>query len=460
MDEKEFNNEMQNDGKEAQNCEQACESCENCESCADCEACTPELEETSEQTAEQSDTALADAPEKVQSNSGKGITAAIIVLSVLLVGCIAAAVLYFTGIFNHSDRFAPSSDNVDFDYMGLSTVSASDYVDEDGYFDYKAADLSKYIEVCDYKKLTVYLNEFTEVTDADVEDIIAQMLESAATLETVEREAKEGDTLNISFVGYMDGEVFDGGSADNQSLALGSGTYIDGFESGLIGASAGDKVVLELTFPTENYDADFAGKDVTFEVTVNSVNEYVIPELTDEFIAENTYYDNVADFRDAVREDAIATNKENYEQTKRTAAWTAFIEHCRYIALPQESIDYYFNYFSSYYAQMANYYYQMMGLDIATVYELLGINDDVLKELSRQYVCEDLVYYSVVGEIKITDDEYQAALEGYLEDYGVTEEEFFASYTDEEGLRENVKYNKLIDIILDTCEIKYLESEN
>jgi trigger factor len=462
MDEKEFNSEIENELENAK----AGDNAEGSEELETEETASEQTEAATEQT----DTATEDANEQPRNFATEesqtvethkkghgGLIAAIAVLSTLLVACIAFMVMYFAGVFDQR-KFTPSSENVDFDYMALPTVSAPEYVDEDGYFDYYAADLSKYVEICDYTKLTVYLEPFSEVTDEVFQEFIDGMLEAAQTLEVVDRAAEMGDTVNISFVGYVDGEAFQGGTAENQPLVLGSSSYIDGFESGLVGTSAGDTVSLNLTFP-ENYYEELAGKPVVFEVTVNSVSEYVTPELTDEFITANTEFANVEEFLTQARADIEAETLAAYEQAKRLAAWTSFVEHCRYIALPQESVDYYFNYFSSYYAQMANYYYQMLGYDIATVYEMLGVNDEVLRELAREYVCEDLVYYSVISEIEATDEEYQAKLAEYLEQYGVSEEEFFGQYTDEKGLLENVKYNKLIDIILDTAKIEYVEAQ-
>lgn len=407
-----------------------------------------------EEAVEQSE-AVPSAPAK---NSNKGLIAAIIALSSVLVIFVVLAALYFGGVFDRAPAlFTPSSDNSAIDYMALETVSGVEYIDENGIFDYTAADLSRYVELCDYTKLTVKIEEFLEITDEDVDATVASMMESVATLEVVERAAALGDTLDISFVGYIDGEAFEGGTAENFSLVLGSNSLIDGFESGLVGAKAGDAVTLNLKFP-EEYREELAGKDVVFEVTVNSVQENVVPELTDEFIASNTDFTTVDEFLATVRADLEKTNVEKYEQSKRAAAWSAFVNNCRFTAIPKEQVDYYFNYFSSYYANMANQYYTYYGIDIETFYAMMGINDDVLREMSRLYVCEDLVYYSLASVVELTEEEYAKGLADFLEQYGVTEEEFFASTTREE-LEVGLKYNKVLDTILATAKIEYVEPE-
>ncbi|MEJ2214623.1 MAG: trigger factor, partial [Gammaproteobacteria bacterium] len=123
-----------------------------------------------------------------------------------------------------------------------------------------------------------------EVTDADVEAMFDKLRKQRTTWNEVDRAAQNDDKLDISFKGIMDGEAFQGGSAENTPLVLGSGSMIDGFESGLLGASKGDERTLELKFPDEYHAQDLAGKDVTFEVTVNSVSEPVLPEIDEEFV--------------------------------------------------------------------------------------------------------------------------------------------------------------------------------
>ncbi|WP_277052132.1 trigger factor [Zestomonas thermotolerans] len=124
-----------------------------------------------------------------------------------------------------------------------------------------------------------------EVKDSDVDNMLEILRKQNTRFETVEREAQNGDQLNIDFVGKIDGEAFAGGSAKGTTLVLGSGRMIPGFEEGLVGAKAGEERVLELTFPADYQNLDLAGKAAQFTVTVNSVAEPKLPELNDEFFA-------------------------------------------------------------------------------------------------------------------------------------------------------------------------------
>jgi len=123
----------------------------------------------------------------------------------------------------------------------------------------------------------------TEIGDADIDRMIETIRKQNMNWQAVEREAKEGDRLNLDFKGFIDGEAFDGGSGEGMQVELGSGRMIPGFEDGLMGARAGEDRTLNVTFP-ENYHAtELAGKPVVFEAHINSVEEPVLPEVDAEF---------------------------------------------------------------------------------------------------------------------------------------------------------------------------------
>lgn len=123
-----------------------------------------------------------------------------------------------------------------------------------------------------------------DVTDEDLQAMIEKLRKQRTTWNDVEREAGNEDQITINFKGYIDGEVFDGGSADGVPLILGSNNMIDGFEEGLVGAKAGESRTLELTFPEKYQSEALAGKAATFEVEISKVAEPVLPEVDDEFV--------------------------------------------------------------------------------------------------------------------------------------------------------------------------------
>jgi len=123
-----------------------------------------------------------------------------------------------------------------------------------------------------------------DVTDADVDAMIEKLRSQRTVWNDVERGAKDGDTVHIDFKGMIDGEAFEGGTAQNVPLVLGSGSMIEGFEAGLLGAKAGDERTLEVTFPQDYRAEHLAGKDAVFEVKVQRVAEPRLPEIDEEFV--------------------------------------------------------------------------------------------------------------------------------------------------------------------------------
>lgn len=126
----------------------------------------------------------------------------------------------------------------------------------------------------------------SDVRDEDLENMLEILRKQNTQFETVERVAENGDQLKVDFVGRVDGEPFQGGTANNTEIVLGSGRMIPGFEDGLVGAKAGDTVTLKVTFPEEYQNLELAGKPAEFDVVVHSVAAPALPELNDEFFAK------------------------------------------------------------------------------------------------------------------------------------------------------------------------------
>ncbi|WP_111656485.1 trigger factor [Isoalcanivorax indicus] len=126
----------------------------------------------------------------------------------------------------------------------------------------------------------------TEITDADVDKMIEQLREQRASFETVERAAAKGDRVNINYAGTLDGEAFEGGTADGQQLVLGSGQMIPGFEEGIEGLSAGEQKTIDVTFPEDYQAEELKGKTAQFAITVNKVEAKQLPEIDDAFMEQ------------------------------------------------------------------------------------------------------------------------------------------------------------------------------
>lgn len=162
-----------------------------------------------------------------------------------------------------------------------------------------------------YKGIEVPRTDYT-VTDEDVDNEIKNKLQTAARQISIDdRPLQEGDTALIDFAGYLDGEQFEGGTAENHELKIGSHTFIPGFEEQMIGMVKGEERNLQVTFP-ENYQAEnLAGKPVTFKVKLHSISFEEVPSLDDDFVQDTSEFNNVSEFKAGIRSDLEAKAAKN-----------------------------------------------------------------------------------------------------------------------------------------------------
>ena len=171
------------------------------------------------------------------------------------------------------------------------------------------ADIMPDVKLGDYKKIVATYDE-PEISDKDVDDVLNRIAENFAESKVVKRAAKMTDEVIIDFVGKKDGIAFDGGSAKDFKLVLGSGQFIPGFEEGIVGLASGDKKDLKISFPEDYRVADLAGQPVVFEVLVKQVNERVKPAIDDELAKKTGAFDNIKALREDIRKN-ISSHAEN-----------------------------------------------------------------------------------------------------------------------------------------------------
>jgi trigger factor len=191
-------------------------------------------------------------------------------------------------------------------------------------------------ELSEYKGLEVGRAE-PEAPDEVVERELERIRESVARLEPVERPAAEGDSLLIDFEGLVDGEAFQGGTATDYLLELGSGQLIEGFEEQLTGTGAGESRDVEVGFPEDYRAEELAGKQAVFKVDVKEVREKVLPDLDDDFASEASEFDTVEELRADIAKRLSEVVAERIEQDFRVAAVDAAAEQAK-VELPDELV--------------------------------------------------------------------------------------------------------------------------
>lgn len=327
-------------------------------------------------------------------------------------------------------------------------------------FSYMKTDLGKYIELGEYKGIELEY-EVAKVTEEDVEWELRNFCEELATFE--EYEQTEGqvtaayDYLQIDFVGYMDGEVVADATAQGQYVLLCENNgYIDWFEDDLYGVTVGTTVVSTGNFP-EDYYEDLAGKEITFHITVTAIlGHYVLPELTDELVAENADYETVDEFRTYIADAIAESRRAAFEEQIYADIWNALIENCRVIEYPEQPVEDYYQMFYSYVEEYAAYAgYE----DVAEFMEKeLDLTEEDIREDARASVLEDLIVFSIIRAEKmtITQEEYVASATAYAESEGVTLAEM-EEYYGKDYLEECVLYDKAIQFVYNSASIRYIE---
>ena len=308
--------------------------------------------------------------------------------------------------------------------LALSLVSCGEKT-----MNYMAEDLTPYVTAGEYKNLTVTYPAVDAVTDEDVNDhVVEHIADMGDDVETVTgRAAAMGDVVNIDFVGKMDGVEFDGGSAEDTDLLLGSGSMIDGFEEGIVGMQLEETKTIDVTFPEDYSSEDLAGKAAQFEITLNAI------------YAESLF--------DDARKELEAAREEEIEAVKSQYAWTAVVNNANFVKYPESAVKKLANDLYAYY-EMAYYQYIQYGLTL----ESLGITEEYCIESAQSTIKQELVLYSIVkaNGYTVTDEEYNAKVAALAAEYGVTEAEYTTTYS-RQSTETKVYYEKVMADVLATA---------
>ncbi|MDD7523433.1 MAG: trigger factor [Clostridiales bacterium] len=184
------------------------------------------------------------------------------------------------------------------------------------------------VELGQYKGIGVERVEYT-VTDEDVKKEINNRLEAQARTVSVDRPVQEGDSTVIDFAGFLGDEQFEGGTAENYTLKIGSHTFIPGFEEQMVGMNKGEQRDIKVTFPTDYQAEHLAGKEVIFKVTVHEINFEEIPELDDDFVQDTSEFNTVAEFEANIREELEKRAKENSKFAYENAAVQKAVDNAK-----------------------------------------------------------------------------------------------------------------------------------
>ena len=297
---------------------------------------------------------------------------------------------------------------------GDAAVNYSLGLTTDGRFEGIAA--KDYVTLGQYTNLT-YPEEVTSVKEEDIQTRIDSIMSSHTyTNEVTDRAVKDGDTLNIDYVGTVDGVAFEGGSTDGKGtqVTIGVTSYIDDFLEQLIGHQPGETFDIEVTFPDPyQNNPDLAGKDAVFTVTVNHIVETYTYELTDDFVADNLQadygYTSIADMREKIAADLHDTQVYNY-------MIETVLENCPVSEVPQKLVD---NEITITVKQL-KYQALQYNMDASTLFTYYGVADeDAFRTTYEEDIRERISQYLVM--MAIAEDAGLIATEQDVKDYFLEE---------------------------------------
>ena len=342
-------------------------------------------------------------------------------LALSMAGCSGNSAASSQAASSESTRLISIGNAADYDYQNFTY---SDGLDENGYWSgIKALDYVTLPE--DYASISIARAD-VEPTAEEVQSQIDSVLSQNATTQEVDRAAASGDTVNIDYAGTVDGVAFTGGTYSGYSLTLGSGTFIDGFEDQIVGHKPGETFDVTVTFPegySDSTDANgntvvLSNKEAVFSVTLNSITEEVLPELTDAWV--DATYGSTDDVH-TVEDLRTLYQKILYEDNLHTALMNYLMDHSTFKSIPQEISDYQVTQCLNYYYTMANYY----GYDLDSfVQSLMGYEnaDAMLSALAdsiESYAKEALLYQAVAEASGIAPTQEQIdAYASYTSNYG------------------------------------------
>lgn len=236
--------------------------------------------------------------------------------------------------------------------------------------------VDKYITLGEYKGL-ILDNTVEVITDDDVQARIDQELQDKA--EAVSDGAQEGDLVTVNYVGTIDGETFDGGTANNYDFIIGNGGMFQEFEQGVIGMKKGETKEISIDFPSDYSDSTLAGKKADYKVTVQNVRR--APELTDEWVTKNTDYTTVEEYREGTRKTLEKEARESAGEVLKNTAWNTVLENTEVKEYPEADVE---NAISEFRKSM-EVYAKQADMTLEEFVESQGISQDAFDEQSRQY---------------------------------------------------------------------------
>ncbi|MDY2789451.1 MAG: trigger factor [Lachnospiraceae bacterium] len=307
----------------------------------------------------------------------------------------------------------------------------------------------------EYKGVTVDKIE-VEVTEEDIEaEIKKDQEQNARTITVEDRPVAMDDQVTIDFDGYVDGEQFEGGYAEDYPLTIGSHSFIDTFEDQLVGKNIGEDVEVQVTFPEEYHEKSLAGKPAMFKVKIKEIKKKEYPELDDEFVQDVSEFKTVDEYKEDVKARLTAKKESEAKSKKEDAVVDKVIENAT-MDIPEAMIEQQQNQMLQEYAQQLSY----QGLSLEQYMQFTGMTPDVMKEQIKpqalKRIQSRLVLEAVVAAegIQVSDEEFDAEMKKMAEAYQMEEDKLKELMGDreKESITLDIAVQKAVELIVNEAK--------
>ena len=363
------------------------------------------------------------------------------------------------------DELAPKAFEFGLDESKLRMVGTPSIIDVNVTDDRTASytfEVTLYPEVTlgQYKGLEAERKD-ESVSDEDVDNELNSVRKrNARMIDIDDRAAEMGDTVDIDFDGYLDGERFDGGKAEGYSLELGSNSFVPGFEDQIVGMKIGEEKDIDITFP-ENYTPELAGKDVVFKIKLNGITTPELPELDDEFAKDVSEFDTLDEYKGSLRENLEKRKKDEAENDFRANVLKqavnnlkAEIPECMILEKVEQTIRDY----------ASNFGMTDRSVPLENLKEMMGLSDEVIENNIRPaaefQVKTDLLLDKIKDEekLEVTEEAFNEYLNKVAEDVKATADQL-KNYFGEAFIKAEQLKEMATNLIVDSAKVKAAETE-
>ena len=317
------------------------------------------------------------------------------------------------------------------------------------------------VELGQYKGIEINKVEYN-VTDQDIDEQLEMVREQNARWISVEdRAAKKGDLLTIDYKGYVDGEAFEGGTAENQTLEIGSQRFIPGFEEQLIGVKVGEEKEIQVTFPEEYHAEDLKGKEATFEIKVHEIKEKELPELDDEFVKDISEFDTLEEYKDNLRKTMEENSKQREKVEMENQLLEKVVENAK-VDIPEVMVE---NEIDAMVRDM-DFRLRYQGMNLQTYLDMINttmedfraqFKDDAYNRVKLQLTIDQIIKEE---KIEATDEDLEREYTRIAEEYKLDLDRVKNDYQGrEEGLKNSLAVQKAVDFLMEHAVVVEKQEE-